>query len=1334
VRILIDLQGNQNNSRERGIGRYSLALTKAIARNAGGHQIFILLNSLFPETVAEIKQSLNGLIPESNIFVFTAPGPVDELLPDNHWRTRSGELLREYVIDLIAPDAVLVTSLIEGACDNTLSSVGKLPSSVPVAMILYDLIPFLDPEKYIAWKPSSDWYYGKIDSLKRADLLLAISKSAANEAIEALGLKAGRVATISSAADEGFSDSNVGPAEAARTTRRFGIVKKYLMHSSAFDPRKNFDGLIRAFGLLPKAVRKQYQLVLVCKLDTAGQAFLRDTALKAGLAKNDLVLTNFVTDRELVVLYSACHLFVFPSLYEGFGLPALEAMRCGAATIGSNTSSIPEVIERADALFNPHSDADISAAIKRALTDGKYWKSLKAHARVQSAKFSWDASALVALEALQTIHRKSEDQKPAGISHNVFIGHVAKVARILAPEDNALIELARHIDSNERAVAGFRATAGYGGKLAWRVEGPFDSTYSLALLNREMARALAELGHEVSLHSTEGPGDFDADPEFLSRNPDLTAMNELSKISGHESMDVVSRNLYPPRVSDMRGKTNFLLPYAWEESGFPTAWVDEFNTHLEGIPCLSEHVRKVLLDNGVSVPLSVASCGVDHWERIEASDNYPLNAKKFRFLHVSSCFPRKGADALLDAYADSFVSSDNVSLIIKTFKNPHNQIHDWLKERKDKNASFPDVVIIEGDLTDSDLKALYQQCDVLVAPSRAEGFGLPMAEAMLSGLPVITTAWSGQLDFCNKDTAWLVDFDFRPAQSHFNLPASVWAEVKIDDLAKALRVSYEASPVERREKAARGRELLLDNFTWKSVAARAVESARSCLADGVVTPELAVGWVTTWNTKCGIATYSQHLIDALPARPVILAPDADELTREDDENCIRCWKQGKENNRFDEVERVIAARKLNCVVIQFNYGFYDFADLATFINTLVDQGRVVVVMLHSTTDPFAHDQPNWRLVELRGAFERCARLLVHSVSDLNRLKTLGLVNNVALIPHGILDSQVPLKPRRDDLPLVAAYGFCLPHKGLPELVAATAELAKGKGAIRLRLVNAEYPDPISSGLVADLQRQIKDLGISDLVEFHTGFLADEESLALLSDADLLVFPYQATGESASGAARYGLATKRPVVVTPLAIFDDLGGAVHRLEGMSPRHLASGISDVLEQISSRSEQAVAIAQEADRWRGSHDYKQIATRLYNLFVGLQRNSHRRQYSFFGSSAALRSIVGEVHGRSLVATNNEGFLAFGPYVPAAAGRYRASLYGFYERAVPEGTYVDVSAFQGSRLFARQAVVATDAKNVLHSMEFEIDEACDDLEIRLWVPANSGITMSRLEIDMMH
>ena len=110
--------------------------------------------------------------------------------------------------------------------------------------------------------------------------------------------------------------------------------------------------------------------------------------MKSGLARDEVVLTGYVEDADLVKLYNSCSLFVFPSLHEGFGIPPLEAMLCGAPVIAANAASLPEVIGREDALFDPQSVTSIRDKLQRTLTDAAFRASLIAHGQVHAKTFS----------------------------------------------------------------------------------------------------------------------------------------------------------------------------------------------------------------------------------------------------------------------------------------------------------------------------------------------------------------------------------------------------------------------------------------------------------------------------------------------------------------------------------------------------------------------------------------------------------------------------------------------------------------------------------------------------------------------------------------------------------------------------------------------------------------------------------------------------------------------------------------------------------------------------------------------------------------------------------
>lgn len=740
--------------------------------------------------------------------------------------------------------------------------------------------------------------------------------------------------------------------------------------------------------------------------------------------------------------------------------------------------------------------------------------------------------------------------------------------------------------------------------IRWRIEGPFDSTYSLALLNRELARALASLGVEVALHSTEGPGDFDPSPTFLTANDDLKSMHERSFSMSPIAADVSSRNLYPPRVADMCSSYNLLHSYAWEESSFPSDWVRDFNSHLSGMTCLSEHVKKVMQDNGVHVPMAVSGCGVDHWERVTASSSCMLDnmdVRTFKFLHVSSFFPRKGAVALLEAYGKAFSQAEDVTLIIKTFPNPHNRVHDQLSVHRAANPAYPHVVLIEDDLSDSDLKALYERCDVLVAPSCAEGFGMPLAQAMLSGIPVITTGWSGQLEFCNESNTWLVDYLFEQAVTHFKLLPSAWAAVDRDALATTMRKAVDSSPEKRKSMAQNGRVLLLESFTWKLVAERLVRFYQQLRERPVSTAAPKVGWVSTWNVKCGIATYSGHLIKGLPWRPTILAARNANSLNSDDEDCVRCW-DASDTDDLAELSAEFDRRDLDCAVIQFNFGFFHHDLFTGFIARLKSAGRAVVVDMHATIDP--PQDPRKRMKNYVPALAMCDRLLVHTIADMNRMKAFGLVDKLVLFPHGIIET-----PTRAEVvapvPTIATYGFCLPHKGLSEVLQAVTLLRDAGKVVKLKMINAEYPIDISADLVRELKGQIEELGLEDQVMLESRFLPDSESIALLQSVDLIVFAYHPTPESVSGATHFGLASRQPTLVTNLPIFEELGETVWRVEGNSPGQLAHGIWGVLEEIRSGSalhKKRILLAKD---WQGQHQYARLSERLGGMIISLCTN---------------------------------------------------------------------------------------------------------------------------------
>lgn len=452
MRVVIDLQGAQAENRLRGIGRYSLSLAQAIVRNRGEHEVIVALNDQFPETIEPIRSAFDGMLPQENIRVWTSTAPVNALDPSNRWRREAAEQLREAFLASLKPDIVLVSSLFEGLVDDAVTSIGTFSSSIPTAVTLYDLIPLIHSRHYLDNPTVQSWYLKKIDHLRRADLWLAISESSRQEAINYLGLPEDRTVNVSTAADDRFRVISISPEDDQRLRQRYGLTKSFLMYTGGIDYRKNVEGLIRAYARLSNDIRRNHQLAVVCSVQPESQRALENLARLEGLKADEVIFTGFISDDDLVSLYNLCRLFVFPSWHEGFGLPALEAMRCGAPVIAANTSSLPEVIGREDALFDPFSEEAISAKMAEVLTNEAFREELIHHGAKQAKKFSWDKSAYRAIAALERFY--SEELKNSEIIQPPVRRPKLAYISPLPPEKSGisdysaelLPQLARHYD------------------------------------------------------------------------------------------------------------------------------------------------------------------------------------------------------------------------------------------------------------------------------------------------------------------------------------------------------------------------------------------------------------------------------------------------------------------------------------------------------------------------------------------------------------------------------------------------------------------------------------------------------------------------------------------------------------------------------------------------------------------------------------------------------------------------------------------------------------------------------------------------------------------------
>ncbi|BDB21286.1 glycosyl transferase family 1 [Pseudomonas sp. CYM-20-01] len=761
MRIVIDLQGAQSESRFRGIGRYSLSLALAIAREAGNHEVWIALNGRMPESILDIQAAFSTLIPKERIRVFEVP---DEL--SSAWVLSAAEVIREEFISSLVPDVVLISSLFEDPGVGAVTSVGASARNYKTAVVLYDLIPLLNKDVYLPTQALRDYYSKKIEWLERADALLAISQSSCDEAVEYLEVPRESVVNISAAIGEQFYPKVFTGETAAKFLQRMGIHEKFVLYApGGFDPRKNFSRLLEAYSLLKPELRSVYQLVIASKLHDLQRIELLDLKEKFGFEIHELVLTGYVADEDLVSLYSLASLFVFPSTHEGFGLPVLEAMACGAPVIGSNCSSVPEVIGLDEALFDPLSVNSISTKISQVLEDDQLRCSLIEHAKVQSRKFSWDETATKAIAAIERLGTSLEDSKPYEFSQRAFLEGLLNLPHC-QPTDRQLAKLSSCIAFNFLGQAKRQLLLDISSIVHSDAKSGIQRVVR-SLLQELLSAPPEKLSVRPIYYRA---GRYYYADEFVGRvfsgsEGASDAPIDYSQGDIYLSLDLtmhLADELYPlhakMRSSGVEIKFivyDLLLVHRPDWWPAPTAdyftnWLKRITDVGTGLICISEAVAQELKnwvafncparrDGGPQV--RSFHLGADIASSVPSA-GFPKNAQKVlaqlkarpSFLMVSTIEPRKGHAQTIAAFESMWAEGLDANLVIVGKRG-------WLVDAlittiEQHTALNVRLFWLEG-ISDEYLENVYAASTCLIAASEGEGFGLPLIEAAQHHLPMI---------------------------------------------------------------------------------------------------------------------------------------------------------------------------------------------------------------------------------------------------------------------------------------------------------------------------------------------------------------------------------------------------------------------------------------------------------------------------------------------------------------------------------------------------------------------------------------------------------------------
>lgn len=769
MKIVIDLQACQSACKHHGIGRYSLALAQAMAQQAKNNEIWLALNGAFPETIYTLRNLFADTIPRQRIVVFgSMKEGVAEVDSNNLWRARASELTREAFLQSLNPDIVHVASLFEGWQDNAVTSISAY-TPIPTAVTLYDLIPFMRPDAYLSFKPFEQHYLRKIAALKKSDILLAISEHSRQEAAKELPYPSEKIFNISAAVDDCFKQRIYPVSERARILKECGITKPFILYvSSGFDPRKNINRLFEAFSLLPNTLRDNYQLVLPGKISEDQKSLLIGQLKKFPLKADAILFPGYVNDDDLIALYNFTHLFVFPSLHEGFGLPVLEALSCGAPTIGANATSVPEIIAWTDALFDPYHVHSIAALIEKALTDEAYRQKLIRNAGIQAKKFSWQKSAQLALLAFEEYHQENKTQNSQHsktVNEQYLIQKIAQLPRSAPVSDHELRSLAEVLAQNisqerlsaiyvditvlaerdartgiQRVVRSILLSLLTTPPDNYQVQPVyFDGTcyrYANQYLNKKNIVVNQLLDEPIAAQRGDIYLGLDYVPHLIkSYQPILENLNRLGVTVSFVVYDILTLR-HPewwPEGAKLQAEkwligiiecAHHLLCISQATTDDVNAWMQDYPEPLGGYPRLD------FFHIGADISNSAPTLGCP-----DNADNVLAQLKQRpSFLIVGTLEPRKGHAQALAAFELLWEKSVEINLVIV---GKQGWMVDDLVEKLQQHPELNQRLFWLNGISDEYLGKIYDDCTCLIAPSEGEGFGLPLIEAAQHNLPII---------------------------------------------------------------------------------------------------------------------------------------------------------------------------------------------------------------------------------------------------------------------------------------------------------------------------------------------------------------------------------------------------------------------------------------------------------------------------------------------------------------------------------------------------------------------------------------------------------------------
>ncbi|WP_018859991.1 glycosyltransferase family 4 protein [Rhizobium sp. 42MFCr.1] len=750
MRLWIDGQCFQTASKKRGIGRYVQELILGIVDNHHDVELLVSLNAAMPLEALAARDHLQQWIRPSNIFMWHGVAEGGEAIRGYTKKRGLSEQALAYHVACIRPDIALSASPFEGSGDKAVQLSPNEISGIPIASIFYDAIPYRFPQQYLASQASRAYYERRLALYSRYDLNLCISEYSRNECIAFSGNP--QAVNILAGVSKDFTDA----LEHVNLNSPRPTEKPFILYVGALDWRKNIRSAIEAFAQLPADMRERYSFVLAGDHPRALLQNEQDRWRKLGLTERDFVVVGHVTDSELAALYKMTDLVIQPSLLEGFGLTALEAMTCGAPIIASNTGAVPEVVGDRDWLFDPTDVADIARVMKRALSNSGAMRAAAEMRRSSATEFSWAKSASIAVSALRQTADRMKATGSAGSILTAEQGVLKNLAGTRLPAELLADTLARS-----------EITTSTGPRLIVDATSTYRVDHKTGI-QRVVKNICANLGAQQAdgverlVAYSDSPDGWFRIPRTLER---ATGANEFADEARLEfssddhilmldsSWEFYQHHYWTLLSARLRGAAVIsclydMVPLKYPgmcHSGMPpffSAWFQKALSYSTSFVCISRAVADELFAmlKAIEFPRSM-KIGYWHLGADFSQDNSdaipkPATASVQNFIMVGTLEPRKGHTVALDAFDALWSQGIDIKL---TIIGKAGWGVESLIRRIEGHTEFGQRLRWFNGISDEELQKAYAGSDALVATSYAEGFGLPIVEAAHFGKPVIAS-------------------------------------------------------------------------------------------------------------------------------------------------------------------------------------------------------------------------------------------------------------------------------------------------------------------------------------------------------------------------------------------------------------------------------------------------------------------------------------------------------------------------------------------------------------------------------------------------------------------